>query len=115
MPPEVYQLYEPYFEEAVKCHHNEIANYIKENLITRENGPELFKFAYIYHNYHFFSEVHNDDFNKYYVLFDYFRILEILLKTKEIDLNGRTIKIDGKEISIENFFSNEISILYIFF
>ena len=100
LPPEVFQLH-----EAVKCHHNAIANYIKENVITRENDSELFKFAYIYHNYHFFSEVPNDDINKYYVLFDYFRILEILLQTKEIDLNGRTIKVDSKEISIEIFFS----------
>ena len=40
-------------KEAIKCHHNDIANYIALNLLNKIDDNEI-SFAFRYHNFEFF-------------------------------------------------------------
>ena len=47
--------YEKCFVEAVKCHHNDIANYFKDNFILEKDVNEnIFTCCFRYYNYEYF-------------------------------------------------------------
>ena len=87
-------------EESIKCHHNEIANYIINNYsdikidinddFTIEN---LTAFGFKYLNFEFIDkEFNNFQFILYYAcLYGYLTIVQHLIKTEKVDLNIKVI------------------------
>ena len=92
--------YEECLKESIKCHHNEIAIYIQDNLIInyKEIPKRCFTQSFIsysfeYYNYYFIPE-ENDDFNYIFYCACYYNyplIVDLLLKTQKIDLNQKII------------------------
>ena len=86
-------------KESIKCHHNNIANYILTNLIDQKVeineknfNENQFAFGFHYHNYEFIQNFFNLQFIFYYAcLYDYFSIVKLLLKLKKIDLRKKII------------------------
>ena len=89
------------FQEAIKCHHNDIANYILDNLmqqnikLTDDNFiKNQFSFGFHYHNYEFIQKCDNFQFIFYYAcLYDYLSIIKLLLKNKMVDLKQKVIQL----------------------
>lgn len=94
--------YQKCMKEAIKCHHNGIANYIINNLLKgkMEKRNEvsnfennLYSYGFHYHNYLFLP----DDENKSHFIFhyackyDYFTLVDFLYKTKKINLYEESI------------------------
>ena len=77
--------------ESIKCHHNEIANYILKNYLN--DGEKLIASKILkFHNFLFFS----DHFNTEEVLFNlcrynYVKIVELLLVNVKLDINKQVI------------------------
>ncbi|KAK8842482.1 hypothetical protein M9Y10_026071 [Tritrichomonas musculus] len=101
-----YEFYDFVLEEAIKCHHNEIANYVKNTLMKEDDiyGLSLYSvtendyyndilnYSYHYYNFAFFSSDFANKFTFYYACqYDYYEIVDLLLKTKKIDLNAKII------------------------
>ena len=83
------------FEEAIKCHHNNLAIYIYDNLMIQnidkkhEYDEKVIEFSLKYTNYNFFPKdltniVKNNTFF-YLCYFDYLNIVKDLLKIKKKD------------------------------
>ena len=97
--------YEDCLKEAIKCHHNDIANYIQNNFLDtkiesqniKNNIKEnILSYCFHYHNYLYFpDELDNQFIFTYACKYDYYKIVEYFLKNKKVDLN---------EISIQFFF-----------
>ena len=90
--------YQEILKESIKCHHNNIANYIRENYIHEEIeskfGQNEYSYGFHYHNFDFFTEDFYYHFNFYYACFyDYLQIVEIILKEKAVDLNEQIISL----------------------
>ena len=84
--------YEECLKESIKCHHNGVCNYISENLVTKNISKskldEVFVTSSIKHyNYAFFPN-NLDNNSCFYSLcrYDYFIIVDILLKHQNIDI-----------------------------
>ena len=78
--------------ESIKCHHNEITNYILNNLFRNHQDDELsiFSMAIEYNNYEFFPEnLNNLFFLDELCKFDYVPIVNLLINRKNI--NSRII------------------------
>ena len=101
-PPD--KSYEKCLEESIKCHHNDITNYIKTNLIDYDienidniNFEEKYNeniYSYSFHYYDFLyfpQEIKNKIFFFYACEYDYFQIVEYFLKTVNIDINEKII------------------------
>ena len=83
--------------EAIKCHHNNIVNYIKDNY-TQKKSLSL---SFMYYNYEILSEDEvNDDFLIYSCRFNYVELVKILLKNKKIEIFNDII----------HFFFNDIQL-----
>ena len=83
------------FEESIRCHHNDFANYFQSKLlIDKEEQLKKSLFQGL-ENYNF-AFIQNDLINLssfYYVcLFDYYPIADILIKDKDVDINAIFIK-----------------------
>ena len=78
-------------KESIKCHHNDITNYIlsKYDDLTI-SYEELCDFCFRYHNMSFFPENFNNAFCIFLLAckYDYYQIVEFFLKTKKVDLNN---------------------------
>ena len=93
------QSYLECFLESIKCHHNDIANYIKDNFISNEVKVDKnnfisnhVAFGFHYHNYEFVQNFKDYQFIFYYSCLYYdISIVKILLSTKAIDLNQQII------------------------
>lgn len=87
------------FNEAIKCHHNEIAQYIMDNYLTEEKinfyAEKDFDNNYInnvirYHNYHFFPNNFNscNKFIAFYLMKNnYFELFNILFTANALKIN----------------------------
>ncbi|KAK8843295.1 hypothetical protein M9Y10_025150 [Tritrichomonas musculus] len=104
------------FSEAIKCHHNEIAFYITNNFLTQKEGnddskqkEEMILNSIKYHNYcHFSSEIVCEIGFFYLCLYGYHKLVNLLLKKKEKEIESKIIlKIFFILFQI-NFFLNEI-------
>ena len=88
-------LYKQCFLESVKCHHNEIANYIQNNFLKDpQNGFDVaLKKALKYRNYFYFQ---NDFINEktFFLLckYNYIELVEILLKSINFNINLKVIQ-----------------------
>ena len=80
--------------EAIKCHHNDIAKYIKENLlqIDEKKNYDFTSDYFKYYNFEFIQvdQVKDELFN-YLCRYDYDILVETLLRNGNININ--TIKI----------------------
>ena len=93
--------YEECLKEAIKCHHIDIAIYIKDNLIPREEDPkggeprisrnikqDIYSSAIRYYNYMFFENYFQ---NKLcfvrFCQYGYYKIVELTLKNYEMNVN----------------------------
>ncbi|KAK8841091.1 hypothetical protein M9Y10_027932 [Tritrichomonas musculus] len=84
--------YEKCLKESIKCHHNEIANYIYENLLAnKEINHNITKYCFNYHNF-VFQHLFIDPFIFIYSLqFDYLDLVKLCIKEKGIDDINMTI------------------------
>lgn len=93
--------FEGCLKEALKCHHNEIANYILNNYIDKNELAEnigkfydrnLSKYCFHYYNFDFFQSDFNSKFIFHYSCqYNYYNIVNFLLNTKRIDINSTVI------------------------
>ena len=108
--------YKDCFFESIKCHHNQIANYIQENFLNDQSSEQIFlisKFndniyerCFRSHNYFFFPENFNHEFIPFYLCqSNYFTIVEFLINEEKIDINKKMQKILRKKFynDIPNF------------
>ena len=89
--PEI-KSYEMCLLESIKCHHNDIANYIQNNFLSTKfklnNNEKIFQ----YYNYMFFPNDLNQNFTFYYLCkYNYYTLVELLLMMKSIDINSKII------------------------
>ena len=85
--------------EAIKCHHNNIANYIRFNLLEFKYseqiiGEKITKAGFKYHNYSYFP----DNLNNSYVFFcmcefKYYDFVNIFLEVNKKDIESSVILI----------------------
>ena len=86
---------------AIKCHHNEIANYIIDNLLEIEKKKEkkiafekgFASYCFLYSNFFFYPTSLNDNYAFLYLCkhhYPYF--VRLYLKEKNIDINITNIK-----------------------
>ena len=90
--------------ESIRCHHNEIKNYIEQNYSTDDNLSFDFLIQSIkYYNFGLIEE-NLIDLSSFHDLcrYDYFEIVEILLKDKKIDVNSIKDNKTALMIAIEN-------------
>ncbi|KAK8835347.1 hypothetical protein M9Y10_034110 [Tritrichomonas musculus] len=79
--------YNEIYMEAIKCHHNDIANYVKNNYENRIKPERSAKEIFKYYNYELMAE--NMDFSiiSYFLCkYDYLSLIQILFKTGKINL-----------------------------
>ena len=84
------------FEEAIKCHHNDVANYFLTNYLQNNNDISNITSlnAFKYFNFNFIDEnLDNETLFAYACEFDYYFIAELILKTEKIDINQEYTKI----------------------
>ena len=90
------EVYQQCFLEAVKCHHNDLANYIESNFLLPQNPineSTIFLQAINYHNFTYFSDDATIDFDVFYALCenDYYLFVEDFLKESSLNLNLKKI------------------------
>ena len=100
-PP--YQRYRTCLKESIKCHHNGIARYIIDNLMSNEEllydigndfNDNLYSYSFEYMNYHFFPENHESEFIFHYLCqFGYSELVQLYLQEGNIDINQVIISI----------------------
>ncbi|KAK8876095.1 hypothetical protein M9Y10_006281 [Tritrichomonas musculus] len=68
--------------EAIKCHHNNIVNYIKHNYTGKKSLPSSFQ----YYNYEIISQNEDDDnaLLKHSCIYNYVELVKILLQNEII-------------------------------
>ncbi|KAK8876181.1 hypothetical protein M9Y10_006371 [Tritrichomonas musculus] len=82
--------YSPLYVESIKCHHNNIANYIFDNFLNNvddESTKKHRRSALKSHNYEFF--LHLNNFADYFQLlckYNYVEIVSILLNNSDLNL-----------------------------
>lgn len=89
--------YNEVLKESIKCHHNDISNYIIDNYIEEddlknqiENDFEhnLYYYGIEYYNYCFFpSNIEYKNWIFYLCQFDYFTLVNLYLQQKNININ----------------------------
>ena len=87
-------------KESIKCHHNEITDYIIDNLLDKniekiyiENKfiKNIFYYCFCYQNYQYFpKKIDNKFFYFYLCMFDYFELVKIT-KAGEMDFKSTLI------------------------
>ena len=103
--------YAKVLKESIKCHHNNLSNYIinsflGENFISKsEEGHQIegkfhnnmFRPAYAYHNYCFFPKNIKFKYSFYYLCeFDYVKLVKFYLENMNIDINAAITKNNKK-------------------
>ena len=93
------------YKEAIKCHFNDMANYIQENYLQdqeEEDGDSISPLVYFkYHNFEFIKpeQINKSIFTKL-CKYDYPLFVDVLMKTEDIDINAITVK---EKIEYDNF------------
>ncbi|KAK8897056.1 hypothetical protein M9Y10_014990 [Tritrichomonas musculus] len=86
--------YLKYLKESIKCHHNEIANYIINNLINYNDDVALEKriiYSFHYYNYIFLPPCQIDKFFYYSCKFNHLEFVKILSKDSNVNINKGVI------------------------
>ena len=100
------QSYEECIKESIKCHHNDIFNYLQSNHLNEDikgiddidfkqcYDENIYSYSYHYYNFSYFPHEINNKINFYYACqYDYFQIVEYFLKTVKININEKIIQI----------------------
>ena len=89
------ETFEECLEESIKCHHNDIAKYIKENLLIQDriqNQKSYFESVFNHYNFEFFPEDFSiDSYLNFLIKYDYYELVKYYLKNKKIIFNERII------------------------
>ena len=78
-------------KEAIKCHHNDVANYIINNYIP---DAKLVPLCLKYVNFFFFyqeNELVNQSLLYYSCIYNYFKVVEFFLRNNSININQKII------------------------
>ena len=90
-------------KEAIKCHHNKIANYIQINLMDEKD--EIFQnegnfndniclYSFRSYNYDFIPESLNHEFLFFYLCrYNYINLVQVLLQNEKVDVNRKLVLI----------------------
>ena len=86
--------YETVYKKSIKCHHNEIANYIKNTYLCDCEDSKYLFCALKNYNIHFIQpEFIQNEYFYDLCLFDYYHIVDVLVKNENFDINNiRTYK-----------------------
>ena len=77
---------------SIKCHHNDIANYLIENYLPDINLLDFFKKSIQFYNFEFIQDKFITESSLHFLcLFDYYILVEFLLKNKDVDVNKKLI------------------------
>ena len=79
------------YKEAIKCHHNDVANYIINNYIP---DAKLVPLCLKYVNFFFFyqeNELVNQSLLYYSCIYNYFKVVEFFLRNNSININQKII------------------------
>ena len=91
------ELYLTCFEESIKYHHNDVANYFLSNYIQNDDFCKYCTFLYSVEYYNF-SFLENEYINKssFYLLckYDYYSFVEVLLACQNININQKAIDVN---------------------
>ena len=91
--------------ESIKCHHPQITNYIQNNLISDPSKIDnhILSHSIKFYNYAYFPSDFSNDASIFYDLckFDYYNIVQLLVKNTHLDINSRRIE--------NRFFFDQIS------
>ena len=95
--------YESCLKESIKCHHNEIAEYIENNLLNEKekennikNNIDENEFAYSFHyyNYAYMPDNYESSFILFYLCkYDYYELVKLFLKNSNSRLIINTTKV----------------------
>lgn len=83
-------LFEKVYIESIKCHNNDVANYIKNNYLNDNKNVEKtsIRKALKYFNFAFVCEnIEKESFLPHLCKYDYYPIVENMMKTQSIDIN----------------------------
>ena len=111
------QNYEHCFIESIKCHHNDIADYIENNFLDQkkknsQQNEEIISNCIKYHNYLHFQNDSIIDHGFFYLnSYHYDKLFELLLKKKEKSIEKKMIQYSNIQTAAEN---NEIEVIYSF-
>lgn len=84
--------YDKIFYEAVKCHHNEIANYIQNKFLQNQEEKSTFNISLKYYNFAYIQDKYINKSSFYDVCkHDYYWFVDSILKTEDINVNDRII------------------------
>ena len=93
--------YEAVLWESIKCHHNDVSNYIIDNLINKENlhynnessfDNYVCHYAIEYHNYYFLPEKMTEKKIFFYLCkFHYYKLVKFYLHNEIIEINAKYI------------------------
>ena len=88
-------------EEAIKCHHNDIADYMINNMLNEENeifsigrnfSKNIYLYGFKYINYNYFPKDLNHKFIFFYLCqYDYLTLVQLFVKYKNIDIKDTII------------------------
>ena len=89
------------FEEAIKCHHNEIADFLRENILSEKDisnfDSKFFNLIFEYQNMHFLQNDHNEYYLLNAIENNDFSFVKLLLDTKKFDVNSKITNANTKK------------------
>ena len=112
--------YEKCLEESIKCHHNELANYIrdnfkqkKENINQNNFNHNIFKYAFQYNNWNYFPESNDNYLNGfifcYLCKYNYIDLIDLLLKQNKVNYNFKFKSSKYKKLNISPLYLASIN------
>lgn len=76
-------LYSNCYDESVKCHHNDFANYFQDNYLNMKDKPN-YKCICKYYNYNYIpNEFTNNDIFYYLCYYNYYELVDLYIKQKQ--------------------------------
>lgn len=79
-------------KESVKCHNDNMLNYLKNNYNIDVIDESIFSYCFQYYNFLYFpKEIDNIYYFYYACKYDHYTIVEYFLKTKSIDIKAKII------------------------
>ena len=83
------------FNESIKCHHNDIANYIINKYLQKEdeNSYDTFVHSLKYYNFSFMLNEHiNESSFGHLCHYDYYSLVKFLYMNKDVNINRKIIQ-----------------------
>lgn len=105
------------YQESIKCHHNGIANYIEDNLLSKNEKSSAKTMSKIFkaYNFDYFTDNLNQSTFMDLCKYDHYTLVDILLKTKNIDISQTIIYTIFLMLFLIDFFFNRIYHSFLFY